>query len=128
MKEINKNEPNVGNVADIYQKRNKRLIVSASIFALLSLIVCVIGNYVSIGFLFKPKGLEALGFIILLPIMLIAYCCQLVFSIVSISCACSSLKGNSERKSLPISITVIESITLLFSLVCLVVMLIFGQD
>lgn len=116
------------NVMEIYQKRYKRLIVPACIFAVLSLIVCVIGNYVSISFFFKPEGLEALGFIVLLPIMLIAYCCQLVFSIVSISCACSSLKGNNERKSLPISITVIESITLLFSLVCLAVMLVFGQD
>lgn len=128
MKEINKNEPNVGNIGDIYQQKYKKLIVSACIFAVLSLIVCVVGNYVSIGFLFKPEGLEALGFIILLPIMLIAYCCQLVFSIVSISCACSSLKGNKERKGLSISVVVIESITLLFSLVCLVIMLIFGQN
>ncbi len=108
-------------------KKSKRLFISSCVFAVLSLIVCVIGNYVSIGFFYKPDGLEALAYIVLIPIMVGAYVCQLIFSIVSISCSSSIVKVGSEHKGGAVALIITEAITMLFSLACLVAMLVFGQ-
>lgn len=109
-------------------KKGKKNLIASLIFAVLSLIVCVIGNYVSIDFFYKPEGLEALKYIVLIPIMVGAYVCQLIFSIVSISCASPLLKKESEHKGAGVALVSIEVVTMLFSLACLVAMLVFGQD
>lgn len=124
MKKYDNEKIHDGEISLNEQGKNKKLLITACVFTVLSLIVCVIGNFASISFLFKPDNPGAIGFIFLLPIIFIAYICQLVFSGVAISCSSVIIKKGVDYKKPSLSIIIIEVVTVVFSVACLIAMLI----